>query len=100
MKSDKRRAEASDIGLALGADVEQARMETDRDGKPGEDEARRVEKRVTNSFEIAERAKDEALDGLQRILADRQHDEAGNDKGGGDVDKRNERDIRPSGQRL
>ncbi len=34
MKRDKRRAEAPDIGLPLGADVEQAGMETDRNGKP------------------------------------------------------------------
>ncbi len=100
MKRDKRRAEPPDIGLALSADVEQTGVETDRDREPGEDKARRVEERVADSFEIAERAKDEALDGLQRILADRQHDEAGNNKGGGDVDKRNKRDIRPSGQRL
>ena len=100
MKRDKRRAEAPDIGLALSADVEQTGMETDRDREPGKDEARRVEQRVADSFEIAERAEDEALDGLQRILANRQHDEARDNKSGGDVDERDERDIRPSGQRL
>src|SRR5258708_35778349 len=75
-------------------------METDCDRKAGEDEARRVEQRVADPFEIADRAKDEALDGLQRILADRQHDEAGDYEGGGDVDERNEHDVRPSGQGL
>ena len=42
MQRDKRRAEAGDIGLPLDADVEQAGVEADRDRKPGEDEARRV----------------------------------------------------------
>ena len=68
--------------------------------RPGEDEARRVEQRVADAFEIAERAKDEALDGFERILADRQHDETGDDEGGGDIDERDERDVRPGGQGL
>src|ERR1700722_16532016 len=100
MKRDKRRAEAPDIGLPLGADVEQTGMETDRDPEPGEDEARRVEQGVADSFKVAERAKDEALDGLKRILADRQHDKTGDYEGGGDVDERKERDVRPGGQGL
>ena len=100
MKRHKRRAEAPDIGLPLSADVEQPGMKADRDRQPGEDEARRVEQRVANSFKVAERAEDEALDGLQRILANRQHDEAGDYESGGDVDERNERDVRPGGQRL
>ena len=68
--------------------------------KAGEDEARRVEERVADAFEIAERAEDEALHGLERILADRQHDEAGDDEGGGDIDERDQRDVRPGGQGL
>ncbi len=85
MERDKRGAEAADIGLALRADVEQTGMETDCDREPGEDEACRVEERVADPFEIAERAKNEALDGFQRILADRQHDKAGDHEGCGDV---------------
>jgi hypothetical protein len=56
MQRDQRRAEAGDIALPLCADVEQAGMETDRDRKPGEDEARRVEQRIADPFEIPERA--------------------------------------------
>src|SRR3984957_16682326 len=98
MQRDQRRAEPSDIGLPLRADVEQAGMEADRNRKSGEDEARRVEQRVADPLEIAERAQNKALHRLERILADRQHDKAGDHESGGDIDKRNERDIRPSGQ--
>ena len=75
-------------------------MEADRDRKAGEDEARRVIEGVADPFEIAERPEDQALHGGKRILADRQHDKAGDDEGGADVDERDQRDVRPGGQRL
>ncbi len=37
-QADERRAETAERRLALDADVEQAGMKGDRDGKPGEDE--------------------------------------------------------------
>ena len=98
MERDKRRAEARDIGLALDADVEQPRVEADGDRKAGEDETGRVIEREADAFEIAERAGDENLHRLERILADRQHDETGNDEGCGDIDERDQRNVRPDGQ--
>ncbi len=100
MERRERRAEPGDIGLALDADIEQAGVEADRDGEAGEDEARRVIERKADAFEIAERAGDQDLHRLQRVLADRQHDEAGNDEGGGDVDQRDQRDVGPLRQRF
>ncbi len=44
-EADDADAEAGDIGLALAADVEQAAMEGDRDGKAGEDEVGRIVER-------------------------------------------------------
>ena len=39
-------AETAQIGLALGADIEQAGMEGDGKSEAGEDEIRRIEQRV------------------------------------------------------
>src|SRR6185437_2545996 len=100
VQRDQRRAETSDIGLSLRADVEQSGMEADGDRKTGEDEARRVEEGIADPFEIAERSENQALDCLKRILADRQHHKAGYDERGGDVDERNERNVGPRWQRL
>ena len=52
----ERRAQAGDIGLALDADVEEARVKADRDREAGEDEAGGVIEREADAFEIAERA--------------------------------------------
>src|SRR5271165_6830113 len=98
MERSERRPETGDIGLALHADVEETGVEADCDREAGEDETRRVIEREADALEIAERAGDENLHRLERVLADRQHDEAGNDESGGDVDERNERDVGPGGQ--
>src|SRR5271163_668827 len=98
MERRQRRAQARDIGLALDADVEQPGVEADRDRKAGEDETGGVIERESDAFEIAEGAGDENLHRLERILADRQHDETGNDEGRGDIDERDQRDVGPDGQ--
>ena len=100
MQRRQRRAEAGDICLPLDADVEKPRVEADRHRKAGEDEARRVVKREANALEVAERAGDEDLHRLERVLADRQNDEAGNHEGGGDVDERDQREVGPCRQGL
>ena len=100
MEGDERGAEARDVGLPFDADIEEAGVKADRDREPGENETRRVIEREADAFEIAERAGDEDLHRLERILADRQHDETGYDKGGGDVDQRDQRDVGPGRQRL
>ena len=99
MERRQRRAKARDIGLALDADVEQPGVEADGDRKAGEDETGGVIERESDAFEIAEGAGDENLHRLERILADRQHDETGNDEGRGDIDERDQRDVGPDGQR-
>ena len=55
-EADERDAEAGDIGLAVAADVEEAGMEGDGDGEPGEDEVRGVEEREADALGIAEGA--------------------------------------------
>ena len=100
VEGDERRPQAGDIGLALDADVEEPGVETDGDRKAGEDETGRVVKREAEAFEVAERAGDQNLHRLQRILADRQHDETGNDEGRGDIDERNQRHVGPRRQGL
>ena len=49
IEADERDAEAAEIGLALGADIEKPGMEGDREGKAGEDEVGRVEQRVADA---------------------------------------------------
>src|SRR5271155_2559363 len=93
-------AEPRDIGLALDADVEEAGMETDRDREASEDEAGGVIEREAEPLEIPDRARDQDLDGFERILADRQNDKAGNEEGRRDVEQRDQRDVRPRGQRT
>ena len=100
MERGKGGAEASDIGLPLNSDVEQAGLEAERHREAGEDEARRVIEGEADPFEIPERAGDQDLHRFQRILANREHDQAGNDEGGGDVDQRNQRDVGPCGKWL
>ena len=75
--------------------LKSAGVEADRDREAGEDETRRVVEREADAFEIAQRAGDENLHRLERIFADRQHDEAGNDEGRSDIDERDQRDVGP-----
>ena len=96
----QRRAETGDIGLPLRADVEQAGVEADRHRKPGEDETGRKKQRESDALEITERAGNQDLHRFERVLADRQHDETGNDESGRDVDERNQRNVGPLGQGL
>ncbi len=100
VKRGERGPEAGDVGLALDPDVEQAGVEAERDREAGEDEARRVIEREADALEIAERAPDQDLHRLERVLADGEHDEAGDDEGGGDVDQRDQRDVSPLRQGL
>ena len=46
IEADERDAETGDIGLSLGADIEEPGMDRDREGKAGEHEVGSVEKRV------------------------------------------------------
>jgi hypothetical protein len=68
-------AQAADIGLALAADIEQAAMEGDGHGKPGEDEVGRVVERVADRLRRADRARHQQAQGVQWIDADQAHDD-------------------------
>ena len=81
-EADQRDAEAADIGLALAADVEQAGMEGDGDGEAGEDEVGGVVEREADALAVAERAVDHEPHGLERVLADDEDDQAGDEEGG------------------
>src|SRR5262249_984242 len=83
----------------LAADVEQAGMEGDRDGKAGEDEIGGVVERVADRLGRADGADDEQPERVQGIDADDAHDDADGDEGKRDVDQRHERNLRPAGQR-
>ena len=56
-------------------------MEGDRHRKAGEDEIGGVEQREADACAAAEGALDQDDGGVERILADQQHDEAGDEEG-------------------
>ena len=98
IKRGERRAEARDIGLPLDADIEEPSVKTDRDRKAGENKACRIIEREADAFEVAERADDENLHRLDRVLADGEHDKPGNEECGGDIEQRDQRDVGPDGE--
>ncbi len=76
----QRGADAAQHRLAFAADVEQPRMKCHRDRQAGEDEGRRVVQRVAQADAAAEGALDQQRQRLPRVLADEQHDEAGDEQ--------------------
>ena len=100
IERDERGAEARDIGLPLDADIEQPSVKTDRDREAGENKACRIIEGEADAFEVAERADDENLDRLDRVLADGEHDKPGNEECGGDIEQRDQRDVGPDGERF
>ncbi len=91
-------AEAGDIGLALAADVEEAAVEGDGDRKAGEDEVGRVVEREADALAAAERAVDQDDRGAERVLADEEHDQAGDEEGDEQIDQRDQAVVGPGGQ--
>ena len=98
IEADQRDPEAAEVGLALAADVEQAAVEGDRDREPGEDEAGRVVERVADRLAVAERAIDQELDRLERVLAEQQHEQARDEERRRQVEQRQEPEIDPGRQ--
>src|SRR4051794_14386493 len=88
----EREAETPDIGLPLAADVEQAGVIGHGDGEAGVDEVGRVVERVADRLAVAERAVDEELGGLERILADQEDDQPGDEEGEQEVEE-GEQDV-------
>ena len=98
IEADQRDAEAAEIGLALAADVEQAAVERDGDREPGEDEARGVEQRVADRLLVAEGAEHQQAERLQRVLAEHDDDQPGDQEGRAEVQERQEAQIDPARQ--
>ena len=71
-------------------------MKGDGDGKAREDEVGGVEQGEAETLAGAEAAGDEDAGGLERVLADPDHDEAGDEKGRGDGDRGNQSDVGPA----
>ena len=99
IKPDKPRAEAAQIGLALAADVEEAAVEGDGDGEPGEDEVGGVVERVADRFRVTHGAEDEEPQRLERVLADERDDDAGDEEREPEVDERDQA-VGDPGRRL
>ena len=76
-------------GLSLAADIEHPRMESHRDRKAGEDEIRRVRKRVAPAVGRAERARHHQLQRGPGVFADGEDDQRRKD---GREDERDQRD--------
>src|SRR5260370_288934 len=82
-------------GVALTAMPSAPSMERDRDGEAGEDETRRIIEGKADRLLVAERAGDKDRERGERILADRDDDEAGKRQRRGEVDERQQRIFRP-----
>ena len=92
VEADERRAEAGDRRLPLAADVEQPGMVGDRDREAGEDEIRGVEQREAERLARAEAARDQEPRRGERVLADAEHHEPG------DQERRRDRRRRDEGK--
>ncbi len=98
VEADQRDAEAADVGLPLAADVEQAAVEGDRDRETREDEAGRVKQGVADRLAVAERAVDQELDRLERVLAEQQHEQARDEERRRQIEQWQEAKIDPGRQ--
>ena len=76
-EANKPHSKTADVGLALGSDVEEPGMVGDRNGKPREDEVRRVVEGESDGILGSEGPRDHQLEGCQRTLADEPYQEAG-----------------------
>ena len=95
-KAGDRHGNAGDRRLPLAADVEQAGMEGDGNREPGEDEVGRVVEREADALGAAERAAQKQRRRLQRILADADDHEPGDEQSRRDRNQRHHRDIGPA----
>ena len=90
-----RRTQPGEIGLAFAADIEEAGMEGDRNGKAGEDEIGGVVEQIAPALQAADRAFQHDPHGFERIFADDDNDQAGDEERHSEIEQRNERDIHP-----
>ena len=73
-EAEERHAEPAEVGLALGADVEEPAVKGDGHREAREDEVRRVVERVADRLAVAEGAGREQPERPERVLADEQDD--------------------------
>ena len=99
VEHDEGGAEAAEGRLTFAADVEQPGMIGDRDRKPGEDEIRRVEQREAEALARAEAALDQEPRRGERIFADAEHHEPGDEERRRPPRPRERGSCRPSGAR-
>ena len=88
LDSDPGRCERRDIELAFGADVQKSTAKGHGHRKPGENQRRRVEKRVANAVRPRKRAADQKFVRLKRAVADNPHDDAADDERSDDGNQR------------
>ena len=89
---DPRRRERGNIQLTLGADIQQARAESDGDRKSGKDQRRREEQRVADAIGPPQRAADQQAVGLEGIVADRSDEHAADGESRDDSDDGKQQD--------
>ena len=94
-QANQRHAEPAERRLPLAANVKHARLEGDGHGEAGEDEVCGVVKRVAPAIGRADGAVDHDRHRLERVLADIEHDEAGNDEREKQVDRGDQGHIGP-----
>ena len=90
--------QSADVGLALAPDIEQAAVKGHRHRQPGKDEVGGVEEGIADRLLEAEGAPYQYPYHLPRVLADQQHDQAGDGEGGQQVERRQQPQDRPTGQ--
>jgi hypothetical protein len=86
------------VELPFRADIEQAAAERHQHGEAGEDQRRRVKECVADAIGPGERAAKQQRVGLNRVVADHQHQDAADDEGGQDGDQREQKLVHESHQ--
>ena len=99
-EAQQRHAEAADVCLALGSDVEEATVERDGDGEASEDEVGRVVEGVADRLGVAERAAHQQAQRSRRTLADQEHHHRGQQQREREVDGRQQHRNDPAEPRA
>ena len=90
-EDDRARPPGAEQELALGADVPEAHPEGERAGQPGQDQRRRLDQRVADDPDAAERGDHDVAERPDRIATDEPDDEAAQDEGEGQGGKGHQR---------
>ena len=74
-QDDRARAPGAEQELALGADVPEPHPEGERAGQAGQDQRRRLDQRVREDADAAERGVQDVEVGADRVAADERDDQ-------------------------